>query len=61
VTPHDPRTERRQDAEREQRAGRQQPGRRRTEPEVVPDILQERRQAAEQRPQIEPGQDDRDR
>jgi len=59
--PHDPRSERRQDAERQQRAGGQQPGRRRTQSEVVPDVLEQRRQAAEQRPQIEPGQDDRDR
>jgi hypothetical protein len=60
VAARDPRPELRERAQAQQRSGRQQPGRRRGEPEIVPDVREQRRQAAEERPQIEAGQNDRE-
>ena len=54
----DPRAERREDAQAQQRAGRQQPRRRGRQSELSPDVGQQRRQAPEERPQVQPRQDD---
>ena len=61
IAARDPRPELRERAQAEQRPGRQQARRRGRQPELGPDVRQQRRQAPEQRPQIEAGQDDRDR
>ena len=55
----DPRTERREDAQAQQRPRRQQPRRRGRQSELSPDVGQQRRQAPEERPQVQPGQEDR--
>ena len=61
VAARDPRPELGEDAEAQQRPGREQTGRRGGQSKLRAHVGQQRRQAPEQRAQVDPGQDDRDR